>query len=182
VNFRLRDPKGRDIKLPFSLITHIGHREDLIHLFQEFVFTWMERQPGYLIKAHGMFLLILHRIYELLVYNTDSETVDFRIKKVTRYIAAHYAEMLSVKEMAAMTGLNTVYFGALFKQETGLTMSRYLINTRVRNAENMLRSGEYKVGEAAERCGYNDPFHFYKQFKQVCGIAPSECVPKRRDY
>jgi AraC-like DNA-binding protein len=182
VNFRLRDPQGRDIKLPFSLISPIGHREDLIHLFQEFVFTWMERPPGYLIKAHGMFLLILHRLYELLVYNTDSETVDFRVKKVARYIAAHYPEKISVKDMAAMTGLNAVYFGALFKQETGLTMGRYLINTRIRNAENMLRSGEYKVGEAAELCGYNDTFHFYKQFKQVCGIAPSECVPKKREY
>jgi AraC-like DNA-binding protein len=46
----------------------------------------------------------------------------------------------------------------------------------------MLRSGEFKVWEIAERCGYNDIFHFYKQFKQICGVSPSSCIPKKIVY
>jgi AraC-like DNA-binding protein len=90
-------------------------------------------------------------------------------------------EKLTLKEMAGMSGLNPVYFDALFKQETGLTMHQYLIRTRVRNAENMLRSGECNASEAAENCGYCDFNHFYRQFKAVMGIPPSQCIPKREN-
>jgi AraC-like DNA-binding protein len=43
----------------------------------------------------------------------------------------------------------------------------------------MLRTGSYSVEETAKRCGYNDKLHFYKQFKEVYGIAPSKCIPKK---
>jgi two-component system response regulator YesN len=87
-----------------------------------------------------------------------------------------------MQKMANMVGLSSVYLGALFKKKIGVSMNRYLINVRIKNAENMLRSGNYKVGEVVERCGYGDVFHFYKQFKTVMGISPSECIPKKNDF
>jgi YesN/AraC family two-component response regulator len=179
MNFRLTTMTGEEARLPFPLISHIGQRKDIVRLFHELSFTWLDRQPGYLIKSHALFMLILHRLYELIVYKIDSEAGDFRVKKVMRYIAQHYMERISVKKMAAMIGLTPVYCGALFKQESGLSMNEYQVRTRIRNAENMLRSGEYKVNEAAEHCGYCDVYHFYKQFKAVMGMAPSACIPKR---
>jgi AraC-like DNA-binding protein len=181
VNFSLNDLRGRPARLPFPLVSHIGEHEDIIHLFHELVFTWVDRQPLYLIKCRALFLLILHRLFELCI-NTDSAVMDYRISKIISHMAKHYAEKLSVRKMAEILGLNTVYFGALFKRETGMTMKRYLNHIRIKNAENMLRSGEYKVGEVAEHCGYTDIFHFYKQFKQFYGFAPSECIPKKNKY
>jgi AraC-like DNA-binding protein len=182
VNFKLKNMNGRAARLPFPLISHIGPREDLVHLFHELAFVWLDRQPLYTIKSQALFLLILHRLFELIIYNIDSSSGDPRIKTVVHHIASHYAEKISVKQMASVVGLNTVYFGALFKRETGMTMNRYLVRIRIKNAENLLRSGEYTVGEVAERCGYNDTFHFYKQFKNILGIPPSDCVPKKNIY
>jgi AraC-like DNA-binding protein len=42
----------------------------------------------------------------------------------------------------------------------------------------MLKSGAYRVTEVAEYCGYNDAFHFYKQFKHITGLPPSRYIPK----
>jgi AraC-like DNA-binding protein len=182
VDFFLKNFSGRTTQLPFPLINHIGLKKDIIHLFQELNITWIDRQPGYNIKVQALFFLILHRLFELIVCNSDSLTADFRIKKATRYITAHYTEKISVKDMAAMTGLSIVYFGALFKRETGMTMNQYLVGTRLKKAEEMLRSGKYKVREVAEHCGYNDFLYFYKQFKQVYGISPSHCIPKKSEY
>jgi YesN/AraC family two-component response regulator len=58
--------------------------------------------------------------------------------------------------MAGMTGLNAVYFGALFRRETGMTLNRYLLKTRMKNGEN-----------------------FSRHFKEACGISPSACIPKK---
>jgi transcriptional regulator GlxA family with amidase domain len=43
----------------------------------------------------------------------------------------------------------------------------------------MLSSGEYKVGDIAEACGFTDTSHFYKQFKLVKGFPPSHNLPKK---
>ncbi|MDR2482194.1 MAG: helix-turn-helix transcriptional regulator, partial [Treponema sp.] len=62
--------------------------------------------------------------------------------------------------------------------KTGLSMHQYLIRTRIRNAHTMLLTGEYKVAETAELCGYTDICHFHKQFKRIIDIPPSQCIPK----
>jgi AraC-like DNA-binding protein len=182
VNFRLTNLKGENVRLPFPIQSHIGLAKDVIHLFHDLSFVWLDKQPGYALKTRGIFLLILHRLFELAssIPSGSGET-DARIQKITRYIAKHYAERILVKNMAALVGLHTGYFGALFHQETGVTMNQYIIRTRVRNAENMLRSGEYKVKEVAEACGYCDDLHFFKQFKAVMGMPPSACIPKRNN-
>jgi AraC-like DNA-binding protein len=165
--------------IPLPLISHIGLHEDIIHIFHEMVFIWIERPPLYKFKIRSMFMDILHRFFDLVIFDINTSVADSRIKKITRYISAHYAEKISVKKMAAMVGLHPVYLGALFKEETGITLNRYLIKVRIRNAENMLRSGEFRVNEVADLCGYTDNLYFYRQFKEICGFPPSDYFPKK---
>jgi AraC-like DNA-binding protein len=182
VNFKLKKHTGGDEKLPLPVLSHIGCRNDLISYFHELCYTWLDRQPGYGMKINGIFLLILHRILELTLYNTDFAAGDYRIKKITRYIAKHFAEKITVKKMAEMVGLETTYLGALFKRETGDSLNQYLMKTRIRNAENILRSSEHskiEIGKVAVQCGYEDIYYFSKQFKAMMGIPPSKYIPKR---
>jgi AraC-like DNA-binding protein len=177
VNFLIRNnDAGRE--WPFPHVSHIGSKRDLLRYFHELMYTWFERPPGFNLKAQGLLMLIIHRIVELTLYH-DTNAGDYRIQKATRYLTKHYQEKIQVKKLAGMTGLNPVYFGALFKQETGLTIHQYLIKTRVQNAVYLLRGGLYKVTEAAEYCGFSDVHHFYRQFKAVMGFPPSQCIPKR---
>jgi AraC-like DNA-binding protein len=175
VNFRLNSADGAPIAVPFPPVKHIGYRTDIVRFFRELTDTLMSRTPGYSIKMCGLFTLILHRLYELTVYGIDSEIGDYRVKKISRYISQHYQEKLTVKKMASLVNLNTVYFGSLFKKETGFTVNRYITRVRIRNAETMLRSGMYKVTDVAERCGYTDLSHFYKHFRDIVGVVPSHC-------
>lgn len=180
VNCYVHSVDGSPSRIPLPLISHIGLRKDLLRHCHELTTAWVEKEPGYLIKTRGILLLILHLLFEQIVYNTGTLHRDYRVKKICRYIADHYAEKFTVKDAACATGLNPVYFGALFRKETGVTLCQYLARIRVKNGENMLRSGEYKVREAAEYCGYSDVFYFYKQFRKILGYAPSACIPKRR--
>jgi AraC-like DNA-binding protein len=180
VNFDLKKPGGGMMTLPLPTVSHIGCRNELISFFHELVHIWLDQYPGYKIKAGGIFLQILHQILENAVFNAGLSGGDYRVKKIVRYITRHYFEKITVKKMADMAGLDTAYFGQLFKHETGETMNRYLKKTRIKNAENMLRSGEYiHIGAVAEQCGYSDVYHFSKQFKEVAGIPPSRYIPKK---
>jgi AraC-like DNA-binding protein len=179
VDFDLRNTRNQSISLPFPVCSLPGRHEDIIHMFHDMSFSWLNKQPGYLIKCRGLFLQILHRFMELVIFKDDTGARDSRITKVIRYMAAHYAERITVKMMAKMVGLNPTYFGLLFRREVGVSLNRYLIQLRIKNAENMLSSGEYKVGNIAEACGFIDMSHFYKQFKLIKGFPPSHSLPKK---
>jgi YesN/AraC family two-component response regulator len=161
------------------MVNHIGLRQDIIGMFRDLTLCWNERQPGYILKARALLMLILHRLSEIIVNDVDSAPGDYRINRVTRYISAHYAEKLTVKDLARQVNLDDVYFGFLFKRETGMTVHQYMTKARVLNAENMLQSGDYKIHEVAELCGFSDIFHFYKAFKSLRGFPPSKCIPRK---
>jgi len=179
VDFVLKNSRNHELPPPLPMKTSIGRHENIIHLFHELSFSWANKQPGYIMKSKGLFLQILHRFLEIIVYKSGPNTGDYRVSKVINYITAHYSEHITVKMMAELVSLNSTYFGVLFKQTMGISLNQYLIQTRVTNAESMLSSGEYKVGDVAEACGFTDISHFYKQFKKLKGFPPSHCMPKK---
>ena len=163
---------------PFPVVNHIGLRKDIIEMFQELTISWANQQSGYIMKTRALLMMILHRLSEIVLYNINSESSgDYRINKVIHHIAMHYSEKLSVKDLADLVHLDTSYFGHLFRHETGATVHQYLTQIRVRNAENMLQSGSYKVHEAALHCGFSDVYHLYKSFRALRGFPPSRCIP-----
>jgi AraC-like DNA-binding protein len=178
VNFTSLYPGSKSCPPPFPVFSQIGLKQDIINLFRELTICWSQQQSGYKTRSRALLMLILHRLSEILLYGVDSQTGDYRINKATRIIALHYPDKLTVKEIAKQVQLDEVYFGRLFKKETGMTVHQYIIRIRVRNAENMLQSGNYKVHEVAEHCGFSDVVHFYKLFRAIRGFPPSRCVPK----
>jgi AraC-like DNA-binding protein len=163
----------------FPTVSYIGLRQDLINLFKEMTISWSSQQEGYVMKSSALLMLILHRLSEILIYKIDDMTGDYRINKTIRFIAIHYSDNLTVKGLAELVHLDEVYFGTLFKRQIGKTVHQYIMQIRVRNAENMLQSGSYKVQEVAEHCGFSDVVHFYKSFRTLRGFPPSRCIPRK---
>jgi len=175
VNFDKLYPGVKCPPPSLPMVTNIGLRRDLIDLFREMTICWSNQQDGYVMKAHALLLLILQRLSEILIYNNDDMTGDYRISKIKSYITMHYSDKLRVEELAELVHLNSSYLGQLFKQQTGISIYRYITQIRVRNAESMLRSSGCKVHEAAEYCGFCDVTHFYKSFRSIRGFPPSRC-------
>lgn len=175
-NFKLYELNGQPGVLPLPILTHIGIKSDLIGLFRDLSNTWVGKETAYQFKTSGLMMVIIHRLIELILLKKDHTCTDNRVKKALHYISENYASSITVKELATMVGLNEVYFGALFKQETGMLVNQFLMQTRINHAEDMLLNGECNVTVAAERCGYNDLSHFRKQFRRIKGYPPSQCL------
>jgi AraC-like DNA-binding protein len=179
VNFKF-SMKSDFPRLPFPQVSHIGLRGDIIEYFNEFFYTWSEKTPGYKVQASGLLLLIIHAIYKQTVLNTFDSTIgDFRIRQIIQYIIKHYREKITFKSLAAMVGLNTTYLGMLFKRNMGMSLRQYLLETRIKQSINMLKSGEHTVTDVAGYMGFTDIFYFYRQFKKIMGVAPSHFLPKK---
>jgi len=177
VNFNSLYPAFKSCPPSFPVFSRIGLRKDIVDMFRELTISWSNQQDGYIVKTRALLMQILNRLSEILIFNIDSQTWDYRIIKATNFIALHYSEKLTVKELAALVHLNEAYFGRLFKQEIGMSVNQYIMKIRVRNAETMLQTGNFKVHEVAEYCGFSDVVYFFKSFKALRGFSPSRCIP-----
>ncbi|MCY1723005.1 response regulator [Prolixibacteraceae bacterium Z1-6] len=60
------------------------------------------------------------------------------------------------------------------KAITGLNISEFIRNTRLKKASKLLKTGEYKINEVAYETGFNDPNYFTKCYTKLFGVTPSD--------
>lgn len=181
INGKIRNINGEDITLPLPLIRNIGLHKDIIDLYSNINTVWTLKDPGYILKARALYLMILQRYIQIIIFQKDTSIIDTRIKKILHYISNHYKEPLTVQKMANMINLSDMYFGNLFKKETGMSFRKFLTLVRMNRAEEMLYSGEYKIHEIADACGFSDVFFFSRIYKKHRGIAPSDTHKQQGD-
>lgn len=99
------------------------------------------------------------------------------IRKALLYIETHFRENPSLAQAAEQACLSPVYFGALFKKETGETYLRYLNARKVRCATMLLESG-MSVSEACFASGFGSLSGFLYTFKQIAGCTPEAYAAK----
>ncbi|MFE5320095.1 helix-turn-helix domain-containing protein [Paenibacillus sp. NPDC056579] len=112
----------------------------------------------------------------LLQHITERRSLRQRntMEKVLDYIHEHYDQDLSQPALADLVSMPTSQFSHLFKVETGMTLTDYIIAYRMEKAKEWLRETEWKVSDIAERLSYNNPQNFIRSFKRLCGMTPGE--------
>jgi AraC family transcriptional regulator len=83
-------------------------------------------------------------------------------------------EDLSLAALAEIAGMNLHYLSRLFKQSTGLSPHRYVLEQRIRRAQQFLRSLDMTILEASVRAGFAEQGHFSKVFRRFVGVLPTE--------
>ena len=141
-------------------------------LFGSIFRVWNEKKTGYYYEAASLFCEILSRLQRENAPERGSSSE--RLRRVTDYIHTHFTRPdLSVPELAALFGSGETYFRRAFKKATGTTPVKYLRALRLDYARELLRSGYYKVHEAAEKAGFSDPKYFSRVVKKELLLPPS---------
>lgn len=96
------------------------------------------------------------------------------IEEAVQYMQAHYAEQLSLEEMAQKAGLSGNYFSRIFKEKTGTGFIEYLTKIRLEEAKGLLAESTNSIKDIAHLVGYYDDKHFIKTFRKQVGISPKE--------
>lgn len=93
-----------------------------------------------------------------------------------KYVSLNYQSNIKLSEVAEYVNMNMDYFSHLFKKETGSSFTDYVNEFRIEKAKPMLRSGQYKVYEAAFAVGFQDENYFTRRFKKQTGYTPHEFI------
>ena len=105
----------------------------------------------------------------------DGTTAGFdpRIAKTLDWLAQQSHQDWSGEELAARAHLSTSRFTHLFRQQTGLPLTRYLLWNRLLTAVAAVAEGA-NTTEAAYEAGFADLAHMSRTFRQTFGVMPSE--------
>lgn len=123
-------------------------------------------------ELNNLYREIPHK-YCLLVHGYSLKDYSPTIRKIIMYISFHLTEDLGLQAIAEHFSLNKNYLSAMFKKETGVSLTTYVNQKRVRNAIYLLNTTSLPVQNIAETCGINDLNYFSRIFRQQVGMSPS---------
>lgn len=96
------------------------------------------------------------------------------VRKAKEYIDKHYAEAISVKDVADAVCISESYFKSVFKKSSGYSYSEYLTSVRIDQARKLLNTTEKSVMEIALDVGFQTPNSFSSLFKRETGLTPTQ--------
>jgi len=96
-----------------------------------------------------------------------------RLRRVTDYIEEHVDHALPVGELGAVVHMSRFHFSRLFKQSTGLSPHRFVVQRRVDRACALLAAGQMPIAVIARTVGFRTATHFATVFRRVTGCPPT---------
>lgn len=122
---------------------------------------------------------LLARLLMLGGYRIDSlgeedKLMPASIRRVIEFIHANRNQKLTREELAQVAGVEAHHFSRLFRQTIGITPKRYVMNSRVDLAKEMLKqpSSELTIEQIALQCGFYDHAHLNLEFRRLVGTTP----------
>lgn len=94
------------------------------------------------------------------------------VKKTLEFLGDHYAEPISLEDVASVCGVTKYHLAREFKRYTGQTVFTYVNVLRCKKAEICISKG-MTVTEAARECGFESTPYFSRTYKRLMGRSPS---------
>ncbi|MDD6484996.1 MAG: AraC family transcriptional regulator [Clostridiales bacterium] len=110
--------------------------------------------------------------------STPAQPVDLWQKE--RFIQARskihmdICRQWTAEDMAKLVNMSPSRFYYLYKKMFGISPQKDLIRKRIQTAQMLLCENSFTVCQVARLCGYNNPYHFIRQFKQITGTTPGK--------
>ncbi|HLG78298.1 MAG TPA: ATP-binding protein, partial [Ktedonobacteraceae bacterium] len=97
---------------------------------------------------------------------------SFLIKQFLVYLQHHYAQDLSLHQIASEIGVSARHLNRIVHQELGLSPKEYMNRYRIQQAIKLLRTTSTNISTVAALVGFDDPNYFSRVFRQHTGYAP----------
>jgi AraC family transcriptional regulator len=85
---------------------------------------------------------------------------------------ANLDKEITIARLACDCGLSTSQFARAFRQSTGCPPHRWLLQRRIKRAQDLLLTSNKTLAEIARACGFSDQSHLTRAFGQTVGTSP----------
>ncbi|EFM09937.1 two component transcriptional regulator, AraC family [Paenibacillus curdlanolyticus YK9] len=97
------------------------------------------------------------------------------VEQVKHELEQSYDQPFELEKLAQSVGMNGSYLSRLFRIQTNMTMTDYVIQLRIEKAKELLIGNPaLRNYEISQLVGYHDPVYFNKLFKKTVGVTPKD--------
>lgn len=131
-------------------------------------------------ELFGALLIILSRNLKVTLKGKPLKSLSEKdkVEAILGYIRQNILkkDMVKVNAIAETFHLSPNYVGIYIKKHLGIPLQHYILKTKVKMAESLLKQSNLNINEIAEKLGFSDSAHFNKTFKKYVGKIPSEYI------
>ena len=115
-------------------------------------------------------IISLVRNAHISLYNNENDIVN----KICDFIIKHLEDSCSLEDIANALHFSKHYLRHLFKKATGVSIVDFKIAQRIKKAKLLLKTGDFKIMEIAEACGFETSSYFSEVFMKEVGVSPKD--------
>ena len=123
-------------------------------------------------RLSTLWLVMLENISA--VEQAPENATSIRTRKLLQFIETHYAEDVTLEELARSAGISKSECLRCFKATLQTTPYKYLMHYRLSKAARLLKETDLPVSEIAIRTGFNGQSYFGKCFKEKMNCSPGK--------
>ncbi len=116
------------------------------------------------------------RLHEIAIPDTQTH----RISRAIEWLNNHYAEPLSIENLAQMINLSTSALHHRFKSVTAMSPLQYQKQLRLQEARPLLLLENSDVSSIGYKMGYESPSQFSREYSRLFGASPSKDIARLR--
>jgi AraC-like DNA-binding protein len=105
--------------------------------------------------------------------DSSAQLYSQRLRDVYAIVQKNYTRDITVDEVAAQVHLSKTSFCRFLKKEVGKTFTELLNEERIKYACALLRETPYTVTQVSYQSGFNNPSHFFRQFRKLKKVSPN---------
>lgn len=116
----------------------------------------------------------LHRAATLATESTGQLLGQPPARMIRSYVDSYYTQRITIASIAKALFLSESTVSHSFSAEYNLTVTKYILLKRIQESKHYLTETELPISEIAQRVGFTSLTTYYRNFKQITGLAPGD--------
>lgn len=147
-------------------------------IFQQWIDDYAENRgvDASLLEVRARLLRMADRVSNTKASGTIkiSDGEISQIERIALFIARKFNHPIKMADIGQEAGLHPDYANSVFKKTFGLTLTEYVTQERVSQAQRKLISTDLSISDICFECGFNSINRFNAAFKRINNCTPSE--------
>lgn len=138
------------------------------------------KAPGYHQEGCLLVLGALHQLSTLFIKSLSDVEIGPGMKmlalakRVRSYIYARRGQLVSVREIGKLFGMNSQHLSRVFRKTYGESIVTFASRLRVEASKTLLRVVDKTIAEVAKESGFETTDYFRRVFRKIVGLTPTE--------
>jgi AraC-like DNA-binding protein len=104
--------------------------------------------------------------------HSSTSARDVILEKINRYVRDHLSEAVTISDIARELGYSVSHLRAVFRDRLGVSLGRYMRESRLSEAAQLLQTSDLKISAIGDQCGFESLYAFSRAFRKAYGIPP----------